>query len=269
MITIMNYEKAREKLSELRATTPKFSSLLRKMEQKAKFEGLVTLEQFLSLPVQRISRYSTLLPDLLKHTSTEHIDKESLEAAVEIVREIAVCVEDSKKGLEMAEKLASIAKNILDVPKDTPVVQPHRQHLTEGVLFRCDVFEEEVPIFISPSRLSIRKSIMIRAPLPFLGKGKEEDASPFTGEVDPFYCFLFSDVLLITIDRAAYFGPKYKFVNFLGNYASLRIEPSPQIPPPLADKADQFHFFKLLFPSIELPCGDQDDGAEGGVGEEL
>ena len=66
--------------------------------------------------------------------------------------------------------------------------------------------------------------------------------------MDPFYCFLFNDVLVITVDRSAYFGPKYKFVNFLGNYASLRVDPSPSVPPPLAEKADQFHFFELRFP---------------------
>ena len=66
--------------------------------------------------------------------------------------------------------------------------------------------------------------------------------------MDPFHCFLFNDVLVITVDRAAYFGPKYKFVNFLGNYASLRVNPDPTLPPPLADKEDQFHFFEILFP---------------------
>lgn len=73
------------------------------------------LQDILVEPVQRISRYSMMLRDILQLTPKDHADYHGLVAACEKAREIATMADDDPT------KTATLFLNLYQAIKDSPV----------------------------------------------------------------------------------------------------------------------------------------------------
>jgi len=69
---------------------------------------------FLIQPVQRIPRYILLLSDLIKHTSSDHIDYDDLSDALEKIKHVAEFINESKRDSENMMKLNQLQSQLLN-----------------------------------------------------------------------------------------------------------------------------------------------------------
>lgn len=65
----------------------------------------IPLDGFLLTPVQRICKYPLQLAELLKHTEPEHADHNTVEDALNAMREVAILINERKRRMESLEKL--------------------------------------------------------------------------------------------------------------------------------------------------------------------
>ncbi|XP_022093767.1 uncharacterized protein LOC110980970 isoform X2 [Acanthaster planci] len=74
----------------------------------------INLEGFLLTPVQKICKYPLQLRELLKYTRPHHADYQELREALEVMKEVAVSINDRKRRVENIEKIAAWQKSIGD-----------------------------------------------------------------------------------------------------------------------------------------------------------
>lgn len=67
----------------------------------------IPLDGYLLTPVQRICKYPLQLAELLKYTKTDHADYENIKEALEVMRGVAVLINERKRRIESLEKLAA------------------------------------------------------------------------------------------------------------------------------------------------------------------
>lgn len=67
----------------------------------------IPLDGYLLTPVQRICKYPLQLAELLKYTKTDHTDYENIREALEVMRGVAVLINERKRRMESLEKLAA------------------------------------------------------------------------------------------------------------------------------------------------------------------
>jgi len=91
----------------------------------------LSLQSFLILPVQRIPRYEMLLRDILKETGDDHAEYQSLQDALEQIKEIAAHVNESKRNIENLATVLDIHGKIQDKNSDFNLVVPGRKLLKE------------------------------------------------------------------------------------------------------------------------------------------
>jgi len=70
------------------------------------------------MPVQRIPRYNLLLDDLLKNTDDSHPDKESIAAALLVMKGVADHVNESIRKRENRQHIQSIQERIVNSKVD-------------------------------------------------------------------------------------------------------------------------------------------------------
>ncbi|KAG0358607.1 hypothetical protein BG005_002100 [Podila minutissima] len=91
------------------------------------------LQGYLLLPVQRIPRYKMLLGDLLENTWPDHVDYQDIATALDNVSSRADEMNERKRQYENHEKVLLVQNRIVGQYK-TPLVQPHRKVVREGML---------------------------------------------------------------------------------------------------------------------------------------
>ncbi|KAF8935639.1 hypothetical protein BGZ52_008115 [Haplosporangium bisporale] len=91
------------------------------------------LQGYLLLPVQRIPRYKMLLGDLLENTWPDHVDYQDIATALDKISSRADEMNERKRQYENHEKVLLVQNRIVGQYK-TPLVQPHRKVVREGML---------------------------------------------------------------------------------------------------------------------------------------
>ncbi|KAG0012775.1 hypothetical protein BGZ81_001388 [Podila clonocystis] len=91
------------------------------------------LQGYLLLPVQRIPRYKMLLGDLLENTWPDHVDYQDIATALDNVSSRADEMNERKRQYENHEKVLLVQNRIVGQYR-TPLVQPHRKVVREGML---------------------------------------------------------------------------------------------------------------------------------------
>ena len=122
------------------------------------------------------------------------------------------------------------------------------------MLYKCKT--NEANIFDGPGRSSFRKSLALRL-LPKDEKEKDDGDVFEPTEKDPFYFILFNDILVVAEERIAPFGPKYRFVNFLGNFGCLEVDIRSDLDQSAekAKKKESLHYFELKYPDANILLG--------------
>ncbi|KAJ8919125.1 hypothetical protein NQ315_012110, partial [Exocentrus adspersus] len=67
----------------------------------------IPLDGYLLTPVQRICKYPLQLAELLKYTKVDHDDYEDIKKALEVMRGVAMLINERKRRMESLEKLAA------------------------------------------------------------------------------------------------------------------------------------------------------------------
>lgn len=125
------YETNFKLISERRKSNKSFRKFLEKNEFQphTKFQSL---ESLLILPVQRIPRYNMLLEQIIKHTKQDETDYNDLVAALALIQQVAITVNDHVKELEIRQKIIDIGNSIAN---SIDIIAPSRKYVTEGVLY--------------------------------------------------------------------------------------------------------------------------------------
>lgn len=103
----------------------------------------LALQGYLLLPVQRIPRYKLLLQDLLENTWVDHVDYQDIATALEKISTRADEMNERKRQYENHEKVLLVQNRIIGQYK-TPLVQPHRKVVREGMLHLIRVVTRNV-----------------------------------------------------------------------------------------------------------------------------
>jgi hypothetical protein len=107
----------------------------------------LSLQGYLLLPVQRIPRYKLLLHDLLENTWPDHPDYQDIAKALDKISSRADEMNERKRQYENHEKVLLIQNRIIGQYK-TPLVQPHRKVVREGMLHLIRVVTRNVSMGI-------------------------------------------------------------------------------------------------------------------------
>jgi hypothetical protein len=136
-----NYEKAQSDIRQQKKDNRKFAEWLDRTEREMKAKNLLTMNQYLIMPIQRIPRYNLLLRELIKHTPEDHPDYKELNDALSKSAEVSDFLNEQIKEMENSQKLLHLSKIIVvnQNQKDTLViVLPHRKFVFEGALDICN-----------------------------------------------------------------------------------------------------------------------------------
>eukprot|EP01114_Cavostelium_apophysatum_P021880 TRINITY_DN7755_c0_g1_i4.p1 TRINITY_DN7755_c0_g1~~TRINITY_DN7755_c0_g1_i4.p1 ORF type:complete len:832 (-),score=265.47 TRINITY_DN7755_c0_g1_i4:186-2681(-) len=108
---VNNYNYAIETLKKEQSTNSAFAKFISKCEQAPECK-LKDLASFLIEPIQRIPRYQLLLRDLIKHTSSVHLDYGNLDKASQKIEGIAKYINEQKRGAENMAHVAALQRQL-------------------------------------------------------------------------------------------------------------------------------------------------------------
>eukprot|EP01122_Echinamoeba_exundans_P017841 TRINITY_DN9794_c0_g1_i1.p1 TRINITY_DN9794_c0_g1~~TRINITY_DN9794_c0_g1_i1.p1 ORF type:complete len:839 (-),score=226.46 TRINITY_DN9794_c0_g1_i1:118-2271(-) len=165
-----NYPNALATMTKLTEENSKFKSFIKKAEsimQKRFMDVLIT-------PVQRVPRYVLLLDTLIKHTSEDHPDYAQLKKAHEQAQNAANDINQKLREAENRSRVLSVQQRFNET-LDEDLVQPHRQHIREGV-FRKKNEEDDMDWSDSLD---------------------DSETAQDEEEKGKMYCFLFNDIFLV------------------------------------------------------------------------
>ncbi|ORX83399.1 Dbl homology domain-containing protein, partial [Basidiobolus meristosporus CBS 931.73] len=108
-----NYSFAREAIQRAEGTTSfnEFIKSVAKNDTKRQ-----TLKEFLIIPIQRVTRYTLLLKDLLKQTREDHPDYADVSQALKFMKNLAFKVNEVKQREEERTRLFTIFNSIENCP---------------------------------------------------------------------------------------------------------------------------------------------------------
>lgn len=75
-----------------------------------------TLQDVLSVPVQRVLKYHLLLRELVKHTPDSHADYISVQMGLEAMVDLSFYINEVKRDCETLETIRQIQRSIIDIP---------------------------------------------------------------------------------------------------------------------------------------------------------
>eukprot|EP01103_Thecamoeba_quadrilineata_P012322 TRINITY_DN314_c0_g3_i1.p1 TRINITY_DN314_c0_g3~~TRINITY_DN314_c0_g3_i1.p1 ORF type:complete len:1021 (-),score=232.26 TRINITY_DN314_c0_g3_i1:999-4028(-) len=91
------------------------------------------LNNFISLPLDRLSRYSVLIRDLLKCTPSDHNDYKEIESSFQTISTLISHQEEIKQAYQNLERLESITNSFREVDRGClDLVGPARSLIAEG-----------------------------------------------------------------------------------------------------------------------------------------
>eukprot|EP00290_Baffinella_frigidus_P052341 CAMPEP_0180393088 /NCGR_PEP_ID=MMETSP0989-20121125/33552_1 /TAXON_ID=697907 /ORGANISM="non described non described, Strain CCMP2293" /LENGTH=281 /DNA_ID=CAMNT_0022394927 /DNA_START=73 /DNA_END=915 /DNA_ORIENTATION=+ len=126
---IINYERGANRLGECKEKEKGFAAFL---EKQGAIPGVLPLESYLIMPVQRILRYKLLLQEIIARTPKDSEDLGDLNTALKAVTERAVQCNEATRRRENMEALRRIQAKLQGVE----IVGPERVLLCEGTLLR-------------------------------------------------------------------------------------------------------------------------------------
>ena len=91
------------------------------------------------LPIQRVTRYTLLLQDLLRHTDSDHADYPDLEQSCQLMKDLASKINEVKRKEETFTKLFEIQKEVENCPV-IPLPLPEVKHENETETFSSFLF---------------------------------------------------------------------------------------------------------------------------------
>lgn len=183
---IDNFANASNLLKEKLASSKELTTLLK--HQAARNPRMLTLEDFLIMPVQRLPRYVLLLKELARYTEPGHPDEGHIKTAITKIQTILTFLNDSKKKVDHLEKISAIIQSVVDLDQSLII---ERQHVHDGALV---IFgkKDEAP--------KIQKGATPLEKL--LGHVGQEE----------IYVYLFEDMMLCAKKIKPSINPKYMFV---------------------------------------------------------
>lgn len=156
----------------------------------------LALQGYLLLPVQRIPRYKMLLQDLLENTWEDHVDHQDIATALEKISTRADEMNERKRQYENHEKVLLVQNRIIGQYK-TPLVQPHRKVVREGMLHLIRVVTRNVSMsgLDNKSSSSLVATAAAAAPSVPIGDMTVHHLSEETVEKS-FLFILFNDIMI-------------------------------------------------------------------------
>jgi hypothetical protein len=125
---VSHFESATQRLAECREKLPQFSAFL----DKTTANGLMPLDSFLIMPVQRIPRYKLLLEEIIKHKADDDPDQPDLQQALKKVKSQADECNEATRRRENIQKLREVQSRF----KGLDIAHPDRRFVREGKLCR-------------------------------------------------------------------------------------------------------------------------------------
>eukprot|EP00794_Sanderia_malayensis_P011309 gene11309-12491_t len=117
----------------------------------------LSIDSFLLTPVQKICKYPLQLNELLKHTATDHADHEPLQAAVQVMRDVASSINERKRKFENLSNLAEWQLG-LDNWQGNDLLEDSSQLIKRGILERLNGMRlEEVSLSLFDHQVIICK----------------------------------------------------------------------------------------------------------------
>jgi len=125
----INYPKASKTLERKKDKEP-FASVLRECESSPELSKL-PLNSFLIKPVQRVTKYSLLLKEVMKYCPADHPDAATIPEAMIKIQATVAKMNDDKKA---TENIALIRKLVASLKLDEPLdlEDPEREILHDG-----------------------------------------------------------------------------------------------------------------------------------------
>lgn len=120
-----------------------FRSYLKTFQDKT---GGLSLNGFLTKPIQRVTRYPLLIEKILKHTSTNHSDYSSMKQAVDIARQLNERINQQISEQESSSRLDWLQQHLI-LGSD--------ENGTDGYLF------DELLKFNSMNRFNIQRQLIL------------------------------------------------------------------------------------------------------------
>ena len=109
---VKNFDDASAHLNAMQEEYPLFAQTL---EQLRMIQGL-DLPSYLVMPVQRVPRYRMLLDEMIKMTRPTHVDYADLQAALDIIKEVAMQVNTNVTEVERKDRVMKMQMEIADCP---------------------------------------------------------------------------------------------------------------------------------------------------------
>jgi len=129
---VQNYDQALEILNEGKREVKNLEQFLEDCRTSDANPNQFTIDALLILPIQRIPRYDLLLSELIKHTTNDHKDWESLNNARNQMKEVAESVNEAKRGFENRAKVLQIQNSFEG--KSESLVDPSRNFIRSDVV---------------------------------------------------------------------------------------------------------------------------------------
>jgi hypothetical protein len=130
---LVNYEPAMQRRAALLTSNRKFADFVDKVQKNPDLQGQ-NLESLLILPVQRIPRYRLLLEQLLKYTTNDHPDYQTVQSALDKICELAHYNNEAIRARENNNKLMSIMMQIQPTNRPNLLDDKNRKFLKEATL---------------------------------------------------------------------------------------------------------------------------------------
>eukprot|EP00471_Norrisiella_sphaerica_P011767 CAMPEP_0184494088 /NCGR_PEP_ID=MMETSP0113_2-20130426/27738_1 /TAXON_ID=91329 /ORGANISM="Norrisiella sphaerica, Strain BC52" /LENGTH=1059 /DNA_ID=CAMNT_0026879653 /DNA_START=87 /DNA_END=3266 /DNA_ORIENTATION=- len=135
---VQNHDNANALLTELRKDKRAFRNAVATQEK----ESVSSLPSLLILPIQRIPRYKLLLETLIKHTHDTDPAYSGLTSALDLIRKVAVHINQSINAREDAKKLREIQALFSG---NVELVAPHRRFIMRQAMKKVTKHSSLVP----------------------------------------------------------------------------------------------------------------------------
>lgn len=145
-----SHEQAAALVSKLKIRSSKFKKFIDSAQLSDK-RGL-DLSSYLVKPLQRITKYSLLLRELIKHTLPSHPDYADLQEAMTKINEVNTTINEKMKTFDQRQKVLDIQARFT---QNIDIVSPSRYFIKEGKLFKICRKKDVEYIFILFSDLLI------------------------------------------------------------------------------------------------------------------
>ena len=146
-----SHEQAAGLVSKLYIRSSKFKKFIDAAQFNPKCNGL-DLKSYLVKPLQRITKYTLLLRELIKHTLEDHPDYDELKRAMNKINDVNVTINEKMKTFDQRQKVRDIAARFTT---NIDLVAPARYFIKEGKLTKICRKKDIAYIFLLFSDLLI------------------------------------------------------------------------------------------------------------------